>query len=973
MKHNIPIKKLGILSIFMFLIAIYGCENRNIVNSESAYNLVNPFIGTGGHGHTYPGATLPFGMVQLSPDTRLDGWDGCSGYHYTDSVIYGFSHTHLSWTGVSDYGDILLMPFQSNKKITVQHLLDHNVTPSKFNKETEKASPGYYEVELNDAKVKLTSTERVGIHQYLFKNSKNNKILLDLNHRDKLLNYSISSSNNSISGQRISTAWAKEQHVYFHMEFSDEFLISLPTGEDSLANRYRILNFAHSDSVMIKVGISAVSIAGAKANLKAEAIHWRFDQYRTEAKSKWEKALSKIEVNDSNKDKLSIFYTALYHSMIVPNLFSDIDGKYRGHDQKIHQSQQKQYTVFSLWDTFRGAHPLYTIIESNKTKLFIESFLNIYRHGGRLPVWELAGNETDCMIGYHAIPVIVDAYFKGYTDFDTKLALKAMLHSAELNHLGLDSYKAKGFIASGDEAESVSKTLEYAYDDWCIAKFAKAIGQDSIYNIYIERAQNYKNLFNPINRFFQAKMNGGFTPNFDPTEVNFNFTEANAWQYSLFAPQDITGLINLHGNDSEFEKHLDELFTTDMNLSGRHQVDITGLIGQYAHGNEPSHHMAYLYNHIGKPYKTQAKVHQILTEQYQNAPDGLSGNEDCGQMSAWYVLSSMGFYSVTPGENYYVLGTPHLSSCKINLENGNSFMIKANHLSDDNFYIQSVTLNGIPYKKSFISQENIMNGGELIFEMGPKPNKKWGSQSINRPVSSIAETDAICPTPYFESTTQTFSDSLLISINSICDSCNIYMSDDGYELELYKQPFWIKNDAQFYTWCSCKKKDSKTIESNYKLIDGNRSIEIESNYSNQYSAGGNNALIDHLQGSTNFRTGFWQGYQGQDVVATVNLGSSQPINTVEIGCLQDIKSWIWYPSAVEIWTSKNGIDFHQYGRLENSFSKNQYGAFIEKFTISKKINTQYIKVKLTYPGDCPKWHLGSGGKAWLFIDEITIQ
>ena len=962
------IKTILILAIITFTISCHNAKDQ-----KSAFEFVNPFIGTGGHGHTYPGATLPFGMVQLSPDTRLEGWDGCGGYHYTDSIIYGFSHTHLSGTGVSDYGDILLMPFQSESQLNYPHLQNHEITPSLFSKSSEKAEPGYYEVELESSYVKLTCTERVGIHHYQFKNSKHNHVLLDLNHRDKVLDYSISTSGKSISGHRVSNAWATEQHVYFHMEFSESFIVDKPENADSLPDYYRILNFDNTDSLLIKVGISATSIEGAKLNLKTEAEHWSFNRYRTDAKASWKKALSKIEAEDDNEDKLTIFYSALYHTMIVPNVFSDVDGKYRGMDQKIHQSDKKQYTVFSLWDTFRGAHPLYTILETDKTKLFIASFLNMYQQGGRLPVWELAGNETDCMIGYHAVPVIVDAYFKGDTDFDTDLALEAMLHSAELNHLGLEAYKSKGYIAAGDEAESVSKTLEYAYDDWCIAQFAKAIGKDSIFDMYINRAQNYKNLFNSNTGFFQAKMNGAFASGFDPAEVNFNFTEANAWQYSLFAPHDISGLINLHGDKTAFEKHLDELFSTEMVLSGRHQVDITGLIGQYAHGNEPSHHMAYLYNFIGKPWKTQAKVHQILTEQYQNAPDGLSGNEDCGQMSAWYILSSLGFYSVTPGLDYYVIGTPHLSEAKINLENGDSFIIKANNLSIANFYIQSATLNGKNYPKSFITHAAIVNGGELVFEMGPTPSKQWGTGNGNIPVSKILEEDQSCPIPYFLASSQTFSDSLEVSIESNCAECETYISFDGYALEKYEGPIWIQNDAEIFAWSSCNDKRSKTVQSNYKLIKGGRTIIIESEYSNQYAASGKNAMIDYLRGSPNFRTGYWQGYQGQDVVAIVDLGSIQSVNSVSVGALQDIKSWIWYPRKVEFWASENGIAYKPYGNLMNDFGRDKYGAFTNNFMVDKSVMAQFIKVKLTYPGDCPDWHLGAGGKAWVFVDEIVIK
>ncbi|MDX1350845.1 MAG: GH92 family glycosyl hydrolase, partial [Putridiphycobacter sp.] len=531
------------------------------------------------------------------------------------------------------------------------------------------------------------------------------------------------------------------------------------------------------------------------------------------------------------------------------------------------------------------------------------------------------------------------------------------------------AYKKQGFIAAGDEAESVSKTLEYAFDDWCIAQYAKALGKDSIYHVYIERAQYYKNLFNPQNGFMQAKMNGAFAPHFDPAEVNFNFTEANAWQYSLFVLHDIEGMVNLHGGANHFEKHLDELFSTEMALSGRHQVDITGLIGQYAHGNEPSHHMAYLYNFIAKPYKTQEKVHQILVEQYQNTPVGLSGNEDCGQMSAWYVLSAMGFYSVTPGLDYYTIGTPHLKAVTINLENGKSFVIQANALTDDHYYIQSATLNGKDFNQSYIKHADIVNGGKLIFEMGPTPNPNWG---LDIPVSSIPKTDQSCPVPYFEAVSQTFSDSLKIVLKSTCETCEILYSFSD-DFQVYTSPITVRKDAVISAFSKCNNQKSKAVQASYQKIQSGRSISIASEYSNQYAASGPNALIDYLRGSPNFRTGYWQGYQGQDVIATVDLGSIQTVNSIYIGCLQDIKSWIWFPKSVEIWTAVDGNKFELYGNIENDFEKDAYGAFTKDFTANQSRDIRFIKVKLTYPGDCPTWHLGAGGKAWVFVDEIVIN
>jgi predicted alpha-1,2-mannosidase len=963
-----------ILSFCILSLANILCGQSNI--DTSPYELVNPFIGTGGHGHTYPGATTPFGMVQLSPDSRLEGWDGCSGYHYTDSIIYGFSHTHLSGTGVGDYGDILLMPTQGQVSFDNGYKSgDLAGYGSPFLKDSEVAMPGYYQVHLdeNNINVQLTTTTRVGIHQYNFENTGDAKVLIDLSHRDMVLDSEISKTNNrEVSGFRISKAWAEKQHVYFVAQFSEDII---STEMDDSKTKMS-LNFGElsEKKLLVKVGVSAVSVEGARKNLEVEANHWAFDQYRNDAKNTWEKALSKIEVNDIDNDKKSIFYSALYHTMIVPNTFSDVDGKYRGMDLQIHEGgEETMYTVFSLWDTFRAAHPLYTIIEQDRTNAFIRTFLKQYQQGGELPIWELAGNYTGCMIGYHAVPVIADAYLKGLRDYNTNLALEAMVHSSKQDKLGLSALKAKGFIAAGDEAESVSKTLEYAYDDWCIAEMAKSMEENNIYEEYILRAQNYKNIFNPEVGFAQGKMNGGWTYNFNPAEVNFNFTEANSWQYSMFAPQDISGMIKQYGGVQKFEDKLDELFATEMELNGRHQVDITGLIGQYAHGNEPSHHMAYLYNYIGKPWKTQEKISQILNEQYQNLPDGLSGNEDCGQMSAWYVLSSMGFYSVTPGMDYYAIGTPHFDSAKINLENGKTFEIKSKNLSDENIYIQGASLNGKDFNQSYIKHKDITNGGELTFIMGPSPNKSWGAK--NHPVSKIDENKTSCAVPYFKTSSQTFTDEMLVEIKSPEENTLIFYSINDENYQLYTKAISIDYDAKITAFAKSNKSNSYEINSFYKKIKGGRSIVLNSEYSNQYSAGGNYGLIDFLEGSSNFRTGYWQGYFGMDFSAVVDLGEIETVKHISLGTLQDIKSWIWFPSVVKISVSKNGKDFHLLDKIENDFSTNEYGAFLKKFstTLEVPIEIRYVKVEAQNFGQCPSWHLGDGNDTWLFLDEIIIE
>lgn len=954
--------------IFPLILLALACNT----NEKSLTDYVNPFIGTGGHGHTYPGASSPFGMVQLSPDTRLTGWDGCSGYHYSDSIIYGFSHTHLSGTGVSDYGDVLLMPTTGELLLTNGEGKEKGYK-SKFSHSNEIAKAGYYAVNLidYDIDVELTVSKRAGFHKYTFNSDKEAQVILDLYHRDKLTSSSINIiDKNTIEGWRHSSNWAENQKLFYHIQFSEDIL-EYSYRKDSLVAGIKFGEI--QNPLLVKVGISAVSTQNAKANLIAEIPHWNFKQTLSEVTNEWENELNKIKIESNDEIKKEIFYTSLYHSNLNPNLFSDVNGDYLGTDLKHHNTDENHYTIFSLWDTFRATHPLFTLIQQEKTLAFINTFLRQYQEGGQLPVWELAANYTGCMIGYHSIPVIVDAYVKGITNFDTNLALEAMMHSANQNHLGLKHYKEKGFISASNEPESVSKTLEYAYDDWCIAEFANMIGEDSIASIFYERAQNYKNLFDPSTNFFRAKNNYSWFSPFKPEEVNFNYTEANAWQYSLFVPQDISGHIQLMNGNNAYEKHLDNMFTASSKTSGREQADITGLIGQYAHGNEPSHHMAYLYNYIGKTNKTQKYVHQILNEQYTNLPDGLSGNEDCGQMSSWYVLSSLGFYSVTPGSNYYSIGTPLFEKATINLENGKSFTIETDNISDNNFYIQSAKLNDKEYNKSYITHADIISGGVLKFKMGSSPST-WGNTEI--PIAKI-EHNIITAVPYFISKSQTFTDSLEIKVGSV-ENADIYFTTDGSNpnenSKKYTSPILINNNTNIKAICIKDSKKSKIVSSNYFKIDNSKTIQIESKYENQYSAAGDKTLIDHLRGGENYRTGNWQGYRG-DLIANVDLGEIKTVSSISIGFLQDIRSWIFFPSKIEILASEDGENYKHLTTIKNTFPDNKEGTFTEDFTFKtqKNIRTKYIKIKAINYGICPPWHLGAGGQAWLFADEIIIK
>ncbi len=964
-------------------LAFLGCKNfsESFEKQKDLAQYVNPFIGTDGHGHTFPGATLPFGMVQLSPDTRLEGWDGCSGYHYSDSVVYGFSHTHLSGTGVSDYGDILLMPTSEDLRLKsgAKEGVDNGYA-SRFKKETEEAKPGYYRVNLADydIDVELTTTERAGFHKYRFHKSGRKQVILDFNHRDEVLSKNINIiSGNEIGGSRVSKAWANEQHVYFYMQFSEGWRNilsnwdSIPKESDMV---YALIMPDEIEELKIKVGISAVSIENAKANLEAEIPHWDFEKTKKEAQDAWNKQLTKIEVKGSEEDKVK-FYTSLYHTMIAPNLYTDVNGDYRGMDMKVYNTNggKDQYTVFSLWDTFRATHPLYTVIEQDRTNAFIQTFIRQYEQGGLLPVWELAANETNCMIGYHSVPVIADAYMKGIRDYDADKALEAMVTSANQDEHGLKFYKAQGCINAGDESESVSKTLAYAYDDWTIALMAGEMKKWNISKEFFKRSENWKNLYDPQTGFFRARVNNGWFSPFRPEEVNFNYTEANAWQYSLFVPHDIYGLAGLQPEG--LEKHLDNMFSVSSETSGREQADITGLIGQYAHGNEPSHHMAYLYNYCGRPDKTQKLVNQIKETLYTTKPDGLSGNEDCGQMSAWYVLSAMGFYSVTPGEPYYGIGAPTFEEAKINLEDGNIFTIKAKGLSKDYWRIESATLDGEPYNKMYIDHETIMAGGELVFEMGLNVTD-WGKDFSAWPPQKASE-KFLVPTPFFNTPKNTFKDSLRVGIQSLCSECIIvagFGGDSTFTFENQNLSIKLTRDREI--WAYAEHEDggiSDTITTQFYKLDDKLKITLLSEYANEYSAGGDDALIDRQYGTANFRTGSWQGYQGQDFEAVLDLGEVKGQTEISIGFLQDIKSWIWYPTKVEVWVYYGDDVIEIYEDYPGKGLEKTEGEMRTTVSVKLQRPSKKIKIVVKSTGPCPEWHLGAGGESWLFLDEIEVN
>lgn len=953
--------------------------------SKSLY--VNPFIGTGGHGHTYPGASAPFGMMQLSPDTRFDGWDGCSGYHYSDSIIYGFSHTHLSGTGVSDYGDLLVVP-QNGKALTTPGYLSPKGYGSKFSHKNEKASPGYYQVHLDkdNIDVQLTVSERAGFHEYTFNNPRGEKhILLDLDHRDKLLSSAFEIiDQQTIQGHRFSNAWATNQHFFFYLKtdipFAKSKLIS-KNGQHKL-----LLTFPESTKkINIKVGISSVDENGAKQNLEAEIPHWNFNQVKVNVTKQWNKELGRVYFYTPNEEYMFNFYTALYHSFLAPNIFSDVDGRYLGRDLKVHQlgdSTDHQYTVFSLWDTYRATHPLFTLTQTNRNNDFVKTFLRQFDQSGDLPVWELAGSETDCMIGYHSVSVMADAYIKNTGLNEIDRIIQAMIATSKIDELGKTQFHSQGYIDAGAEPESVSKALEYAYDDFCISQTIKTYNQrenNTLSNPFKLSQFNFINHFDPSTKFMRARRSGQWFSPFDPAEVNFNYTEANSWQYSLYAPHAVGVLTNLLGGKEGLEEWLDRLFTTNMELSGRHQVDITGLIGQYAHGNEPSHHMAYLYNYTGHSYKTQVFIDKILNTMYQNAPDGLSGNEDCGQMSAWYVMSALGMYQIAPGNPYYELTRPLMDKAIIELENGKLLNIITDKNDTNNIFIEDIYFNGEKLDGPFISHSDLLKGGTLEYKLTAWPMIERNNLPHAPTISDIPL--EFVSLPYFNETEHVFTDSMSLSLATVYpENAKIYYTIDGTEPSkssaLFTSAFIIDKTTTVKAIAISDFGQSAVISNQFVKKDKEISLELKSTYANQYSAGGPFTLIDGIRGGNEYRTGDWQGYWDQDLIAEVSFEKARVIDTVGLSCLSDMKSWIFLPSEIQFEISTDSLTFAALKSIKiNAEDESKMPSHHIEYKQNTNTKSPILKVRVTAKStkECPDWHLGTGNPTWLFVDEILLK
>ncbi|MBK9291819.1 MAG: GH92 family glycosyl hydrolase [Bacteroidetes bacterium] len=964
-----------------FFLGLSGCRS-----AKSPVDYIDPFIGTDAHGHTYPGATVPFGMVQLSPQTRLDGWDGCSGYHYTDSIVYGFSHTALSGTGVSDYGDILLMPMTggpswSNKEYA-----------SPFSKKNEQASAGYYAVKLDkyDILAELTATTRTGVHRYTFPAAAQAGLLLDLQHRDRVLeSYIEFVSDTELRGMRRSTNWAKDMVWYFHLKSSKPFSQMLIAVNDTAqpelhsasgTNLKAWLGFATADNekVEIKVALSAVDLDGATSNLRAESDTMSFETARSQAREQWRRVVERFKTAGGSPDQLKAFYTAVYHAYLQPNTYMDADRRYRAMDLQIYRADDfDNHTVFSLWDTYRAWHPLMTIMEPERTNHFIRTMLNMYDKGGLLPIWELSANETYCMIGNHSIPVIVDAWMKGIRGYDGSKALEAMLHSSTREHFGLDDYQRFGYLPGEKEHESVSKTLEYAYNDWCVSVMAADLGREDVVREYARRSQAWKHLFDPQTGFMRPRVNGAWLEPFNPAVVDWHFTEANSWQYSFYVPHDVAGLAAAHGSYEALARKLDDMFSNQEGVGGRDMKDITGLIGQYAHGNEPSHHMAYLYNFAGQAWKTQEKVRYIMDHFYTARPDGLIGNEDCGQMSAWLIFSAMGFYPVTPGSNQYVIGTPWFPELELDLGAGKTFRVVAKGASAQKPYIRQAWLNGRPLLRSWLWHEEVAAGGVLEFEMDSKPNKDWATAPEHRPVTSVSQPQLLAA-PWFENTPSRFPDQTLVSIQGAPEGASIFYTLDGSlptsNSPAYTEPF-VLTQSVLVTAVAWRQGIGYSAPAQRQFIKVNHMHQISLSYPPHpnYEGGGAEILIDGLKGAANWRLGGWQGFQGTDFEAVIDLGKRQYIRKLSASFVQDTRSWILMPKRVIFEVSDDGVNYRRVIEATHKIPDDEYEMTYAELGGRANVSGRFVKVRAINYGKLPEWHLGAGGDAFIFIDEIKID
>ncbi|SHJ77261.1 alpha-1,2-mannosidase, putative [Arenibacter nanhaiticus] len=1005
----------NIMIMLGLILLVFSCTKTKKQSKEvlALTQYVDPMIGTDAHGHTFPGATTPYGMVQLSPSNDFKDWDWCSGYHYSDTIIKGFAHNHISGAGLSGLGDILIMPTMG--KNTTYAGSDAEVDTSyrsRFTHKSEKAYAGYYGVSLEDYKidVALTATTRSGFHKYTFNQEGVTDIVIDPTHAlmEKAMETSISKvSDTEVLGyKKVNMGGDKFRFMYFSAKFSKPFKKFSITNNDIVVNETSLtaakakalvsFTVEKGEELEIVVTLSPTGYDGVEKNYLAEAKGKTFDTALDEAVSTWNQELNKIQLDEVVSDtKKRTFYTAMYHAFIGPNIISDVDGQYVVEGKKLH-SKHVQYSNFSTWDTYRALNPLLTIISQERTAAIVNSMVSRDTEANvGQPVWELFGFDNSCMIGYTTASVIGDAVLKDIPGIDHEQAYASMRgaafdltkHSAVYDVSGLEDYINYGYVTS-ETGSSVSKTTEYNYHDFVISEVAKKLGKDADAQLFKRRSIGYRNLFDPSSGYLLPKYSNGDVNLMDLSiwdELVTNYVSGNIWAYSAYTPQDMEGAIRLHGGKEKYAAWLDGVFTDTTQLGGVQHVDISGFIGKYGHGDEPGHHMPYLYNFVGQPWKTQKYVHEVISTMYSDRPDGMVNNEDLGQMSAWYIFSTLGFYPLSPSSLQYQLGAPYFEKASIHLENGNSFVVSAENLSEENIYVQSVLLNGKTYDKNFIYHKDIIKGGSIVFTMGPKPNKKWGASDESTAVGKLNESTVKIPViaalaPFDTNERAFFADKHLVKLKSNESDASIYYTLDGstptQKSSLYIAPITVTSDAVLKAIAvkeglnPSKVYEKPLVKSVFpSLKKGYPKVDMV-NPDTAYGKGDGSTLFDEVFGSSSYGDGKWTGIKG-NIELYLNLGEKVALNGISLGVLTDVGSWIFPAKTISVYGGNSKDNLTLIAQKEILYTEDLPKEVV-RHTLALKGSYRWLRIKITPFGNAPEWHGASGQKVWLFIDEINV-
>lgn len=1002
------------LSVIIFaFFTLTACEGTK----NNILDYVDPMIGTDGIGHTFPGATTPFGMIQLSPSDDTPEWNWCSGYHYSDDVLKGFAHNHFSGTGLTGMGDILIMPtFGEIKTNPGTKENPDSGYRSRFSHDNEKASPGYYSVLLDDydINVELTATPRVGLHRYIFNKTGKQNIILDVTHgvRGNTLNADVEIiSDTEIIGHKYThDASCGKRDVYFYAKFSkpfnkagvtidDEIILSEKKAESKTAKAFISYDGESADTVCIAVALSYVDYEGAKLNYKTEVKGKTFDQLHTDARKMWNEKVSKIVIEGATEEEKTIFYTGMYHSFIAPNIISDVNGNYIVEGKKYNSPNLTQYSNFSTWDTYRATHPLWTIIDQKANKEFIDVLQSRFtKTKTGLALWEALGFDNYCMIGYPGISVMVEAALKQPNDYDLEKIYKYVRETAFRDggsspNYGSDNgvryYINYGYVP-GEVGCSVSKTTEYNYYDFSIAQLAKTLDKKNDEELFRKRSIGYRNHFNEEKKYLWPRLSSGEWVEMDTTgwdDLVHNYISGNIWAYSAYTPHDMLGAIELFGGKEKYYKWLDAMISTPLNMKGEQHVDIAGFIGKYSHGDEPGHQIPYLYNFAAKPWKTQELVRRVMTEMHSHNPDGLVNNEDCGQMSSWYIFSALGFYPVAPSDLNYYFGSPLFPKSTINLENGKTFTVITNNNSSKNKYIRSVSLNGKDIDRIYIKHKEIMDGGELIFEMGPKPNKKWATSKNALPtyykeMLKLETKPLACYTPKITDSNYRFASKKLVELKCNTQDARIYYTLNGntpnQNSVKYDNPFYINESIELKA-ISYKEglKPSKILSKKFyesvftNLDKGYPKISFE-NEPKKYGAVDGSQLIDMIFASETFSDRKWTGINEKDLIINIDLGQKIGVTSLELSSLTSTQKWRFPPKSISVLVKEDGefkkVAKRTYNEISVHTKKINYHKI--KFPLKK---SQYVKIVIENHGKLPDWHEGAGKLPWIFVDEININ